>query len=184
MKWIEILKSKDGNYAVLQDEKDTQFVLASGYNPDAPEDQKWGHGSYFMYWNKKENKAEMLMSALDLFRYRTEKNYIPRSRLEDLATKFKDGLYSYTFVDEGDDYFFDEECEMTDYEKEFFGIGDADSVNGWKDPKDELPNAYEEVEVLADDNYVYRDMSIRNEFDQLEWKYFSNDDIEAWRKIQ
>ena len=53
MKWIEISRSKDGNYAVLQDEKDTQFVLASGYNPDAPEDQKWGHGSYFMYWNNK-----------------------------------------------------------------------------------------------------------------------------------
>lgn len=144
MKWIEILRSKDGNYAVLQDEKDTQFVVASGYNPDAAEDQKWGHGSYFIYWNNKENKAEMLMNAIDLFRYRTEKNYIPRSRLEELATKFKDGLYSYTFTEEGDDYFFDEECGMTDYEKEFFGIGDDSPITNAKFENPMYNNGYDD----------------------------------------
>ena len=47
-------------------------------------------------------------------------NYIPRTRLEELATLFKDGHIE-------DDkaqalIYFDEVCEMTDSEKEFFWI--------------------------------------------------------------
>lgn len=36
MKWIEILRK--GNYALLQSESDTQYVVASGYDPMQPED--------------------------------------------------------------------------------------------------------------------------------------------------
>lgn len=45
MKWIQILRK--GKYALLQSESDSQYVVASGYNPDDPEGQQWGHGSYF-----------------------------------------------------------------------------------------------------------------------------------------
>ena len=57
---------------------------------------------------------------VEVFRYKTEDNYIPRWRLEELATQFKDGL-----IEDGEYEameYFNEVCEMTDEEKEFFGI--------------------------------------------------------------
>ena len=117
MKWIEILR-KD-NYALLQSESDTQYVVANGYNPTQPEDKQWAYGNYFTYWNDKL-KADCLQTALDCFRSRTESDYIPRCRLEELATQFKDGL-----IEDDEEQaliYFDEVCEMTESEKEFFGI--------------------------------------------------------------
>ena len=120
MKWKEILwKDK---YALLQSESDTQYAVVSGYDPTQPEDQQWEHGTYFLYLNDTNKKAESLSNALELFRYRTENNYISRQRLEELATKFKDGLYGADLEDEEYEDFFNEECKMTKYEKEFFGI--------------------------------------------------------------
>ena len=88
MKWIQILRK--GKYALLQSESDSQYVVASGYNPDDPEGQQWGHGSYFPYWGDADKKIEMLQNALDYFRCLTENDFIPRSRLIELATRFKD----------------------------------------------------------------------------------------------
>lgn len=122
MKWIEILR-KD-NYALLQRESDTQYVVVSGYDPTQPEGQQWSYGTYFTYWNDADRKATSLSNALDLFRYRTESKYISRNRLEELATKFKDGLFGADLEDEEYEEFFNDECEMQDYEKDFFGIGD------------------------------------------------------------
>ncbi len=121
MKWIEILR-KD-KYALLQSESDTQYCVANGYDPTQPEGQQWSHGTYFTYQNDSE-KANSLANALEVFRYRTEEKYISRYRLEELVTLFKDGLLG-AYLDE-DEYeeFFNEECEMTDYEKKFFGIID------------------------------------------------------------
>lgn len=121
MKWIEILRN--GSYALLQSETDTQYCVANGYDPTQPEDQQWAHGTYFTYGNDKERKAMSLSNALELFRYRTENNYISRQRLEELATKFKDGLFATYLEDQEYNEFFDNECEMTESEKEFFGIG-------------------------------------------------------------
>ena len=121
MKWIEILRN--GNYALLQSETDTQYCVANGYNDKAKEDNQWDHGIYVMYHDH-ASKVEALSKALELFRSRTETNYITRFRLEELATKFKDGLYGAVFEDEEYDEFFNEECEMTDYEMNFFGIKD------------------------------------------------------------
>ena len=42
MKWVEILRN--GNYALLQSESDTQYVVASGYDDKAKEDSQWDHG--------------------------------------------------------------------------------------------------------------------------------------------
>jgi hypothetical protein len=120
MKWVEILR-KD-KLALLQSENNSQYAVASGYNPDGKEDEQWSHASYFMYYGNEQAKALYLQAALDMFRARSEENYIPRYRLEELATKFKDGLLE----DDKEEamIFFDEECELTDSEKEWFGITD------------------------------------------------------------
>lgn len=119
MKWIELLR-KD-KYALLQSETDTQYCVANGYDPTQPEDQQWNHGTYFTYQNDSQ-KTSSLANALELFRYRTEENYISRCRLEELATQFKDELYETDFDKEDLEEIFNEECDMTDYEKDFFGI--------------------------------------------------------------
>ena len=120
MKWVEILR-KD-KLALLQSENNSQYAVASGYNPDGKEDEHWSHASYFMYYGNEQAKALYLQAALDMFRAKSEENYIPRYRLEELATKFKDGLLE----DDKEEamIFFDEECELTDSEKEWFGITD------------------------------------------------------------
>lgn len=57
-------------------------------------------------------------------------------------------------------------------------------MSKWKNPKYDLPSAYEEVEVLVD-GCICRDMIIRNEFDEdeLGWKHFLDAKVEAWREI-
>lgn len=123
MKWIEVLRN--GRYALLQNEKDTQFVFAVGYDPNGNEDEQWASGTYFTYWTPKR-KAYYLEKAVDFFRMRTEPDYIPRGRLEELATKFKDRIAedAIEFGDSDEDfvYFFECECEMMWYELDFFGI--------------------------------------------------------------
>ena len=123
MKWKEILR-KD-KYALLQSESDTQYAVVDGYDSTQPENQQWSAGTYFTYWDdsESERKAAALSNALDLFRYRTESKYISRNRLEELATKFKDGVFGADLEDEEYEEFFAVECEMEDYEKNFFGIG-------------------------------------------------------------
>lgn len=118
MKWIQILRK--GKYALLQSESDSQYVVASGYNPDDPEGQQWGHGSYFPYWGDADKKIEMLQNALDYFRCLTEPNFIPRARLIELATRFKD-------VETGDEDVYDLLADMTDEEKYFFGLEGIDN---------------------------------------------------------
>lgn len=127
MKWIEILRNR--SYALLQSESDTQYVVASGYDSTQPEDQQWSHGTYFTYQSNTQ-KANSLTNALELFRSRTEENYIPRCRLEELATLFKDRLIS----DDRDSAleYFDECCEMSDEEKSFFGIEEDSPIANTK----------------------------------------------------
>lgn len=117
MKYNIILRN--GRYALL--EMETQYVVACGFDETQPENQQWENGLYYSHWNESATeKQRMLSAALEVFRIRTEKDYIHRNRLEELATKFKDGL-----LEADKDFameYFDSECEMEDYEKEFFGI--------------------------------------------------------------
>lgn len=117
MKYNIILRN--GRYALL--EMETQYVVACGFDETLPENQQWESGLYYSHWNKSATeKQRMLSNALEAFRIRTEKDYIHRNRLEELATKFKDGLME-TDEDFAMEYF-DSECEMTDEEKEWLGI--------------------------------------------------------------
>ena len=76
----------------------------------------------WMYGEFGREEYLVLQDAIDAFRARTESTYIPRSRLEELATKFKDGIFSCDLDEEEYDEFFDDECDMTDEELEFFGL--------------------------------------------------------------
>lgn len=118
MLWNELLRK--GNVSLLESQSDTQYCICRNYNPNAKEDQQYDGGTYFCYWGDKERKPYFLSAALENFRVKTEEDYISRARLEELATKFKDGLLEYDedFAME----FFEEECEMTDSEMEWLGI--------------------------------------------------------------
>lgn len=118
MLWNELLRK--GNVSLLQSQNDTQYCVCRNYNPNAKEDQQYDNGSYFCYFEDKEWKICLLAEALEVFRHRTEECYITRSRLEELADKFKDGLIEDD--EESALEYFTEECEMDEYEMEFFGI--------------------------------------------------------------
>lgn len=77
-RWLEILRKDD--IALLQSTSDTQYVLASGYNPKLPEGKQWNCGRYFPYWQDPEQKAKMLQKALKEFwletnEFEEEENY-------------------------------------------------------------------------------------------------------------
>ena len=110
---------RNGKYALL--DMGNQYAVVSGYDPTQPVGQQWEHSTRLNHWNQSaEDKQIALFHAIEQFRLKTEPNYISRFRLEELATKLKDGLLEADedFAEE----FFDEECEMTDEEKAWFGI--------------------------------------------------------------
>lgn len=119
MGYTVLLHNEKYAYALL--DMGHQYVVVSEYDPTQPENKQWGHGTYYTHWNQSvEDKQIALFHAIEQFRLKTEPNYISRFRLEELATKLKDGLLEADedFAEE----FFDEECEMTDEEKAWFGI--------------------------------------------------------------
>lgn len=116
MLWNELLRK--GDVSLLQSQNDTQYCVCRNYNPEAKEDTQYDNGSYFCYWEYKERKPYVLADALEVFRCRTEEDYITRSRLEELATEFKDRLIE-TDEEFAKNYF---PFELHDYEMEFFGI--------------------------------------------------------------
>lgn len=94
MKWIELLRN--GNYALLQSESDTQYCIASGYDPTQPEGQQWSNGTYFTYWNDAKRKADCLQNALDYFRSKTEENYVTKGQkyLEIYRYDYNEGTFN------------------------------------------------------------------------------------------
>ena len=128
MKWTELLR-KD-KYALLQSESDTQYAVVSGYDPTQPENQQWSSGIYFTYFQNNSKKMLYLQSAYDCFMEKINSDFIPRCRLEELATQFKDGL-----IEDDREFameFFNEVCEMDESEKEFFGIEEDSPIANTK----------------------------------------------------
>ena len=114
---------RKGKYALI--DRGHEYVVACGFDETLPENQQWEHGNYYTHWNENEDrKMVCLQAALDHFRLFTDENYISRTRLEELATQFKDALL------EDDKYsalvFFDDFCEMSEAEKEWFGIDEEE----------------------------------------------------------
>lgn len=123
MKYKEILRR--GTYALVQDEADTKYLVVNGYDPDAPEDQQWSAtSSSYLYWDDKERKPEYLAHAIDFFRYRTEDDYISRSRMEEISTA---ALHELKEIDE-DSFtdFCDGDLDLTEEERKWFGLNDGE----------------------------------------------------------
>lgn len=53
----------------------------------------------------------------------------------------------------------------------------------WILKEDELPNAYEEVEILMIDGSVHKDMIVRGKYGNLEWRNYTDRSVKAWREI-
>lgn len=111
---------KEGNVALIERKIDTEYpeyavVRNLDLTKSMESNEQWD--LTIGYWH---NDIKGLASAVDCFRLKTEKDFITRARLEELATFFKDGLIE-------DDrlaalQYFDEVCEMTENEERFFGI--------------------------------------------------------------
>lgn len=105
-----------GNVILAENKND--YIVGIDYDETQSKGSQWGHGLYF------SKNVEGLTSALETFRIRTEENYIPRSRVIELATQFKDCAL------EDDDIKDVIDC-MDDYEIEFFGLEKVDN-SGWE----------------------------------------------------
>ena len=115
----EVILEKEEYALILRGSRMEEYAVVNGLNKETEE---WGWTCcYYNFGNYTQiDKAQALFLALDYFRMRTETDYIPRCRLEELATQFKDGL-----IEDDEEQaliYFDEVCEMSDSEKEFFGI--------------------------------------------------------------
>lgn len=114
----EIIAQKK-EYALIKMESTEEYKIVS----DICADGSWAYTvCSWMYGKYGREEYLVLQDALDAFRARTENTYIPRSRLEELATKFIDGMFSCDLDEEEYDEFFDDECDMTDDELDFFGM--------------------------------------------------------------
>lgn len=122
MKYKEILRKN--NIALLENEAGTEYVVAVGYDPNGPENQQWGYGNYYPYWMNTDKKAAALASALEYFRYRTEIDYISRSRMEEISTA---ALHELKEIDE-DSFtdFCEGDLDLTEEEREWFGLDKED----------------------------------------------------------
>lgn len=114
----EIIAQKK-EYALIKMESTEEYKIVS----DICADGSWAYTvCSWMYGKYGREEYLVMQNAIDAFRARTENTYIPRSRLEELATKFKDGMFSCDLDEEEYDEFFDDECDMTDDELDFFGM--------------------------------------------------------------
>ena len=118
---LSIANTKGKRFALI--ETSNNYVVACGYDSSRRWGEQWEHGVYYMFQNDME-KLGCLSKAVEKLREKVEENFIPRCRLEELATQFKDGLLEDDR--ESAMEYFEYTCEMTDEEKEFFGIENAD----------------------------------------------------------
>lgn len=110
-------------------ETDNNYIVACGYSALERWGQQWEHGIYYMFSSDKEKLVALNKATEKLFE-KVNKNYIPRCRLEELATQFKDGLIEDDR--ESAMEFFNEVCEMDESEKEFFGIEEDSPIANTK----------------------------------------------------
>ena len=126
LKWI----TERGNVALIKrGDKHKEYAVVRNLVEDEPfdSDEQWDNTIEYY-------PADIigLQKAVDCFRRKSEYDYIPRMRLEELATQFKDGLVeAYGDDPETSEVIEDliETYELADYEAEFFGLEKADDEN-------------------------------------------------------
>lgn len=114
---VKIIVIKNG-YALILNISENEYEIVKDFEVINYREYKGGIINYY------PNNIYGLFGAVDNFRHAIEKDYITHDRLEELATLFKDGLIEDN--KESAIEYFNEVCEMTDEEKEYFGIKEAD----------------------------------------------------------
>ena len=115
----EIIAQKK-EYALIKMESTEEYKIVS----DICADGSWAYSvCSWMYGKYGREEYLILQDALDAFRYKTESDYIPRSRLEELATQWKDKIIQDCWMteEEQNEYCIGEQ-DMDDAELEFFGL--------------------------------------------------------------
>lgn len=125
----EVIMEKEKWALILRGSRMKEYAVVNGLDKEKGE-WDWTCVYYNFDSFSPFSQAEALAEAIDYFRYKTEKNFIPRCRLEELATFFKDGLIS----DDRDSAleYFDDCCEMSEEEKSFFGIEEDSPIANTK----------------------------------------------------
>ena len=136
----EVLFEKDRYALILRGEKMCEYAVVKDLD-NANRDWAYtvSYCGFGPLWGN--SQAEALNECLNAFMYFTEKDYISRNRFIELATRFKDNLI---FADpEAAVECFDEDCDLSEEEKEFFGIdydeilnaneGEDDDLEDWED---------------------------------------------------
>lgn len=131
----EVLFEKSRYALILRGEKMCEYAVVKDLDNA---NREWGYTVCYCgfgpLWGN--SQAEALSECLDVFRYSTEKDYISRNRLIELATRFKDNLI---FADpEAAIECFDEDCDLSEEEKDFFEIDYDEILNANEDNEDEL----------------------------------------------
>lgn len=112
--------AKKKEYALIKMESTEEYKIVS----DIRADGSWAYTvCSWMYGKYGREEYLVMQNAIDSFRYKTENDYIPRSRLEELATQWKDKIIQDCWMteEEQNEYFIGEQ-DMDDAELEFFGL--------------------------------------------------------------
>lgn len=115
----EIIAQKK-EYALIKMESTEEYKIVS----DICADGSWAYTvCSWMYGKYGREEYLVMQNAIDSFRYKTENDYIPRSRLEELSTQWKDKIIQDCWMteEEQNEYFIGEQ-DMDDAELEFFGL--------------------------------------------------------------
>lgn len=119
----ELIITKDNYSLIVRGKNLDEYAVVEGLNE---EDGSWNwtvtYSNFGQYGTHNQFKS-FDYCYQELLRVTSpNRNYINRVRLEELATLFKDGLIEDD--EENAMEYFDDVCEMTDDEKEYFGIGE------------------------------------------------------------
>ena len=100
-----------------------EYAVVNGLNK---EDSSWAWTVAYADFRSGDNQQlRAFQSCYEVFMAKVIKGYIPRFRLEELATQFKDGLLEDGYDDAME--YFTETLEMSDSELEYFGLCEEDS---------------------------------------------------------
>ena len=126
MKYVKIATYND--YTIIdRGDKITEIAVVYRLNDDKKE---WDYTAQAFIYNNETEKVNAILKAADYCKMEIENDYIPRIRLEELATLFKDGLIEDDR--ESAMEYFDEICEMSEEEKEWFGIEEDNPITNTK----------------------------------------------------
>lgn len=109
------------SYDCVLIETKREYIVAFGFDDSIEKwGEKWTSANYFPFFGIESARIEALFKAVDYFRNFTEKDYIPRERLETIATMLANKLVGDDKEDAID--YFSNTCLMSDEEKVFFGV--------------------------------------------------------------